>query len=589
MRRVAFIAAVMLCGCASVPKGPTNTAEGIFRQYRDVVYLDEKGLEKFIEQLGHTSASIRKRALKKAARLDYISLTTLLRELRASDGPELQLQAILLKPQLAKAAAQPGRETINIIHKAVRGDAYAQGALGLMFMRGYWGLSRDHAEARRWAQKSADQKHPMGLFALACIYEDRGISYDSRKSRLLFAQCANGLKELAEQGKARAQHNLGRMYECGTGVETDQIEAFELYKLAAEHGYPRAEYDLARVYQYGIGCQTNYVAAAKWYRKVAEKGDLGGQYSLGQMYRLGRGVEMSSKEAVKWYRKSAELKGAQGQAALGWCYANGKGVRQDHSQAATWYTRAAEQGDSYAQFSLAQLWQTGKGVPGSIAEAVKWYTMAAEQGNASAQLKLSTLYSVNIFGLGRDDARALMWCRKAAEQGNAQAQYRLGRMYCYGTGVDKDLAKATEWYRKAATQGLPDAQYSLGCMYYYGTGVEQDYTEALAWYTKAMKGMNVSALNAMAWLRATCPDERLRDGTRAVELAEELYSKGTTWARLDTLAAAYACDGQFEKAVETQKKANALLERKEPGKKKDLEGQEARLKLYEQGKAYVQE
>ena len=63
--------------------------------------------------------------------------------------------------------------------------------------------------------------------------------------------------------------------------------------------------------------------------------------------------------------------------------------------------------------------------------------------------------------------------------------------------------------------------------------------------------------NALATYYATCPDERLRDGREAVNLASRAV---TATGRknpefLDTLAAAYAEQGQFEKAIETADEA----------------------------------
>ena len=66
--------------------------------------------------------------------------------------------------------------------------------------------------------------------------------------------------------------------------------------------------------------------------------------------------------------------------------------------------------------------------------------------------------------------------------------------------------------------------------------------------------------NSLARLLATCPQEGLRDGTEAVELAEracELTGQRVPEI-LDTLAAAYAETGQFDRAVETAERAVEL-------------------------------
>lgn len=65
------------------------------------------------------------------------------------------------------------------------------------------------------------------------------------------------------------------------------------------------------------------------------------------------------------------------------------------------------------------------------------------------------------------------------------------------------------------------------------------------------------ALNGYAWFLATCPEEKYRDGKLAIEKASKAceISKGKDWYHLDTLAAAYAEEGQWEKAVEYAEKA----------------------------------
>ncbi len=62
---------------------------------------------------------------------------------------------------------------------------------------------------------------------------------------------------------------------------------------------------------------------------------------------------------------------------------------------------------------------------------------------------------------------------------------------------------------------------------------------------------NLDVLNNLAWIFATCPDARFRNGPDAVCLAERAYAitKGNNATILDTLGAAYAETGQFDKAL----------------------------------------
>jgi Flp pilus assembly protein TadD len=107
----------------------------------------------------------------------------------------------------------------------------------------------------------------------------------------------------------------------------------------------------------------------------------------------------------------------------------------------------------------------------------------------------------------------------------------------------------------------------------------KDYSEAVR-----LKPDHAPVLNDRAWLRATCPDAKYRDGTKAVQDARRAceLAKWNNPGWLDTLAAAYAESGQFDEAVKWQRKA---LEDERFAKTKGEEGRK-RLKLYEQKMPY---
>ena len=70
----------------------------------------------------------------------------------------------------------------------------------------------------------------------------------------------------------------------------------------------------------------------------------------------------------------------------------------------------------------------------------------------------------------------------------------------------------------------------------------------------------VSALNSLAWVLATATDNSVRDGKRAVQLAERAtaLAGNNNAAILHTLAAAYAEAGRFDEALQTARRAMKL-------------------------------
>ena len=61
------------------------------------------------------------------------------------------------------------------------------------------------------------------------------------------------VRQAAEQGDARAQFNLGIMYDNGEGVLKDEAEAVKWYRLAAEQDLANAQNNLGTAYTNGQG------------------------------------------------------------------------------------------------------------------------------------------------------------------------------------------------------------------------------------------------------------------------------------------------------------------------------------------------
>jgi serine/threonine protein kinase len=121
--------------------------------------------------------------------------------------------------------------------------------------------------------------------------------------------------------------------------------------------------------------------------------------------------------------------------------------------------------------------------------------------------------------------------------------------------------------------------------------VQRAYRDMIALYLKtgrepqadAIRIKSARGLNEVARRLATRNDPKLRNGAKAVELAEAAVrnTRRNNPAFLDTLAAAYAETGQFDKSVLTEREAIALLP--SDAERKDYR---VRLALYESNKPY---
>jgi serine/threonine-protein kinase len=167
----------------------------------------------------------------------------------------------------------------------------------------------------------------------------------------------------------------------------------------------------------------------------------------------------------------------------------------------------------------------------------------------------------DVYRLQGDRAAAVdAYCKAADREGTAGAFRKLGgrlRDLQDQPGAVAAFKRATELYQRGIELdgGSSQARHDLGQV------LQQQgrYAEAEQAYLGAIKAQPdcVPAHNSLARLLATCPDDKARDGKRALEYARRACER--TGEKdplcLDTLAAAYAEAGQFEEAIRYQARA----------------------------------
>jgi tetratricopeptide (TPR) repeat protein len=213
---------------------------------------------------------------------------------------------------------------------------------------------------------------------------------------------------------------------------------------------------------------------------------------------------------------------------------------------------------------------------GRFAEAAKRYQKALELKPDYANARNN--FGILLAGQGQT-AEAIEQFRKALEVApdNANVHYNLANILTAQGRFDE----AIEHYRRALEQ-MPDsihAHYQLALLLQN----RGEFAAAVAQFEKVLEldPKHITAQNDLAWLLATCPDNSVHNGEKAVELAQQAVqlSSGRSPEILDTLAAAYAAAGRFPEAVET---ANQALNLSATQNNKPLaDAIQGQLKLYE--------
>ena len=110
---------------------------------------------------------------------------------------------------------------------------------------------------------------------------------------------------LARDGDARAQFQLGVMYQKGEGVAADATEAARWYGLAAEQDHAPSQASLAGLYYTGQGVAHDHHEAVGWFERAARQGNTDAQYRLGALYLRGHGVPKDVVRAHAWLSLAA--------------------------------------------------------------------------------------------------------------------------------------------------------------------------------------------------------------------------------------------------------------------------------------------
>jgi tetratricopeptide (TPR) repeat protein len=233
--------------------------------------------------------------------------------------------------------------------------------------------------------------------------------------------------------------------------------------------------------------------------------------------------------------------------------------------------------DADAHYNLA----TALRQEGRVDEAIAHYQAALriKPDNADAHYNLA----VALRQEGRvDEAIAHYQAALQIQPDNADAHNNLGTALLQKGRVDEAIAHLQKALQ--INPGHGTARNNLGnALLQKGNAAE-----AIAHFQQALQiePANPAFQNNLAWLLATCSEASLRNGNKAVELAERAnqLAGGKDPLMLHTLAAAFAEAGRFSEAVETAQRALRLAgAQSNTGLAGALQSE---MKLYQAGKPF---
>jgi TPR repeat protein len=256
------------------------------------------------------------------------------------------------------------------------------------------------------------------------------------------------------------------------------------------------------------------------------------------------------------------------------------------------------------QISGCATTQGGKGFDlvddNKYAKALPFFEAAAIQdGDKTSAVMASFLY-LSDYQIPRDIDKAKKYFELAKSLGYAPWDQYLdyfiplaeARIMLYDDDPDND-SQGTDILRGNRYSEYSPALGLLAKTYAFGKGVDKNLKISKLLFQRAIDhDRYVYSAHHYAWWLVTHPDEEFRDGALASELIKDVMEDDEEAERsstLDTLAAIYAENGQFNEAVKIQKEAIEKLTKESKEHPQFIVWESwlsCRLKTYEQAQPW---
>lgn len=290
---------------------------------------------------------------------------------------------------------------------------------------------------------------------------------------------------------------------------------------------------------------------------LALAGDDAAQTYLGvEMHRARR-----STAAEGWLRQASRANNALASLTLADIYL-GKAQRAGKTDRQPWLERAERQflraiaaGHDSAMLNLGLLYTQGVYGSENAQAGKRLLARAADLDNVEALLTLGAL------AYAEEPADAVPFFRRAAAK-NQRAKVQYARYLALPELAERFNDQAWRWLREVAEERDPEAMLLVGDLYAKGVHVNASMRRARSWFRKVVKAAPDDAyfVNEVAWRLTVSTSAKLRDERYALKIMERVMADESNAARsnpayLDTWAATYAANGNFDRAVALQEEA----------------------------------
>ena len=323
-----------------------------------------------------------------------------------------------------------------------------------------------------------------------------------------------------------------------------------------------------------------------WLKIAAEYGDEDSQDLLGDALYFGQDKTPQDKASgVRWWREAADRGKVDSMLSLG----DDASGEKRWSDAVEWYRSAAMHGSQegarrFAGMHLRSMdgWQGDKDL------AVRVYRELDQNFDyAPARRDLAWHY---LERKSEDDLKAAEeLLERDAKRGDAESLVALANGLLEGRFGPGREAQGEEWFRRGVAGGDPRVLDSNAFRLYYGKPSATARAEALDFWRKAIaKEDSEMAVNNFAWVLCTSSFDDVRNPAEGLRVAAKLGKpEDNVSGTIDTIAACYAANSDYTRAVELQELV-IELQIKFGASDESMADMRQRLDLYRQRKSYIE-
>jgi len=203
-----------------------------------------------------------------------ILLLTLITTINYASNPFSQI-----RPNLNVKKLDVSQKYFYAKRAAERGNARAQFDLGLMYANGN-GVEKNEALALMWFNRASQNNFAKALNLQKVAVTNETVQNNFHKTltvprvsainetsqKFKFAYAA------AKRGDARAQFDLGMMYQKGDGVSKNEQLAFNYFHKAARNNSVEAKFQMGLNFAKGRGVRKQAQLAKYWFKLAAKAG-----------------------------------------------------------------------------------------------------------------------------------------------------------------------------------------------------------------------------------------------------------------------------------------------------------------------------